>query len=97
MFAGLPPGGPEGKRSWFATKAFTRLRRRLGLERPGLVFHSLRNTTATALHEAGVPEVEAAAILGHEVRTMSYGLYSGGLSLARLREVVERIEYPGVA
>lgn len=95
LFPGLTPGGPDGKRSWQATKAFTRLRRRLGLNRPGLVFHSLRNTVATALHEAGVPETEAAALLGHEIRTLSYGLYSGGLSLARLRDAVERVRYPG--
>jgi len=94
LFPGLKPGGPDGKRSWQATKHFTRLRRRLGLTRPGLVFHSLRNTVATALHEAGVPEVEAAALLGHELRTMSYGLYSGGLSLVRLRAAVECIRYP---
>lgn len=72
LFPGLPPAGPDGKRSWHATKAFTRLRRRLGLTRPRLVFHSLRNTVATRLHEAGVPEVEAAAVLGHELRTLSY-------------------------
>jgi integrase len=93
LFPGLPPGGPDDKRSWHATKAFTRLRRKLGLDRPGVVFHSLRNTVATALHEAGVPEVEAAALLGHEVPTMTYGLYSGGLSLARLRDAVERIRH----
>jgi integrase len=96
LFPGLEPGGPDGKRSWQATKHFTRLCRRLGLNRPGLVFHSRRNTVATALHEAGVPEIEAAALLGHEIRTMSYGLYSGGLSLARLRDAVERVQYPGL-
>jgi integrase len=65
------------------------------LDRPGLVFHSLRNTVATVLHNAGVPEVEAAALLGHTVPTMSYGLYSGGLSLERLRQVAEAIRYEG--
>jgi integrase len=95
LFPGLPPAGPDGKRSWLASKAFTRHRRKLGLGRPGIVFHSLRNTVATVLHNAGVPEVEAAALLGHTVPTMSYGLYSGGLSLERLRRVVEQIRYEG--
>ncbi len=40
LFPGLPPAGPDGKRSWLASKAFTRHRRKLGLDRPGLVFHS---------------------------------------------------------
>jgi Excalibur calcium-binding domain len=56
---GLPPGGPDGRWSWHAPQAFTKLRRRLGLDRPGFVFHSLRNTLATTLHEAGVPEAAA--------------------------------------
>ena len=55
-----------------------------------------RNTVATTvLHNAGVPEVEATALLGHTVPTMSYGLYSGGLSLERLQQVVQAIRYPG--
>jgi hypothetical protein len=47
------------------------------------------------LRNSGVPEVEGAALLGHTVPTMSYGLYSGGLSLERLRRVVEQIRYEG--
>ena len=40
-----------------------------------LVFHSLRKTVATLVENAGVPEGIAADILGHEKKTLSYGLY----------------------
>jgi hypothetical protein len=59
--------------------------------------HSLRGNVATALENAGVPEGDAATLLGHEKATLSYGLYSSGLSLARLKEVVEAIRYQDVA
>jgi hypothetical protein len=36
----------------------------------------------------------AAAILGHEFDTMSYGVYSGGLSLKVKRAAIERLKYP---
>jgi hypothetical protein len=35
---------------------------------------------ATALEEADISEVIAARILGHEVRSLSYGVYSSGVS-----------------
>ncbi len=31
--------------------------------------HNTRHTLATALHEAGVPDHQAAALLGHDVQT----------------------------
>ncbi len=40
-----------------------------------------------------VPELDAARLTGHKIKTMSYGVYSGGPDLARLAAVVERIEY----
>ena len=59
-----------------------------------LVFHSLRKTVATLLENAGVPEGIAADILGHEKKTLSYGLYSSGSSMQRKREAIEKVVYP---
>ena len=42
------------------------------------VFHCFRNTVATKLESAGIPENIAADIVGHDKATMTYGLYSGG-------------------
>jgi integrase len=58
------------------------------------VFHSIRKTVATMLEDAGVTENLAADILGHDKPTMTYGLYSGGASLATKRKALEKINYP---
>lgn len=103
LFPGLKPGGPDGKRNWYFTRAFTAYRRRVNVERIDartgrnrLGFHSFRATVATALENARVPESEAVQVLGHEKLSMSYGLYSGGLNLKGLRRVIEKINYPGL-
>jgi integrase len=56
-----------------------------------LVFHSLRRTVATLLENAGAPEGIAADILGHEKKTLSYGLYSSGSSMQRKIEAIEKL------
>jgi len=94
LWPALKPGGPDGKLSWYASKRFTTLRRALGLTSPRLSFHSLRKNVGTALERAGVPENEAVQILGHEKLSMSYSIYSIGLDLRGLRDVIEKIEYP---
>ena len=57
------------------------------------VFHSLRKTVVTILENAGVPENVVADIVGHEKTTMTYGLYSGGLSLAVKRDALDKLAY----
>ena len=51
---------------------------------------------ATALERARVPESEAVQLLGHEKMSMSYSVYSLGLDLHGLQDVVERVRYNGV-
>jgi hypothetical protein len=58
------------------------------------VFHSVRTTVATQFENAHIPENIAAAILGHEFDTMSYGVYSGGPSLKVKRAAIQRLKYP---
>lgn len=60
---------------------------------PELVFHSLRKTVTTKLEQAGVIEGVAADIVGHEKQTMTYGLYSGGTSMAQKMEAISKISY----
>jgi integrase len=69
----------------------------LGLKRRGLCFHSLRHCVAGALDAAGVPQSDAARVLGHAVAGMSYGTYSqAGPGLIRVKDVVEKIKYEGL-
>ncbi len=81
-----------GERSNGVGKRFGRLKTELGFG-PQHVFHSLRKTVVTILENAGVPENVVADIVGHEKTTMTYGLYSGGVSLAVKREARAKLAY----
>jgi len=43
---------------------------------------------------AEVPEATAAAILGHEMRGITFGRYGHGVSLAVKRKTIENLAYP---
>jgi integrase len=86
--------GKYGVRSDPLSKRFGRLKESLGFG-PGHVFHSIRKTVATMLEQAGVAEGTAADILGHEKKTLSYGLYSSGTSTKQKLEAISKVAYPG--
>lgn len=48
----------------------------------------------TLLEDAGVSENLTADIVGHEKPRITYGLYSGGHSLAPMKEAIEKVRYP---
>jgi integrase len=70
-----------GGRSDAIGKRFGRLKLAMGFGRAH-VFHSIRKTVVTILENAGILENVVADIVGHEKPTMTFGLYSGGVSLA---------------
>lgn len=74
-------------------KRFGRLKKSLGFPEKK-VFHSIRKTLVTLLENAGISENLAADIVGHEKPRITYGLYSGGATLAVMREALERVVYP---
>ena len=80
------------------TKRFASLRTKLGLTRPGVVFHSTRKWFVTQCERAGVPEHFTASIVGHQSarseNRMTYGIYSAGISDEQKREIVERVGLP---
>jgi integrase len=78
-----------GERGRTLGKAFGLFKTELGYD-DRFVFHSIRKTVATMFEEAGVQEVIAARILGHALKTMSYGLYSGGVDLETKRAAMEK-------
>jgi integrase len=57
-------------------------------------FHSIRHTLTTLLENAGIPENISSDIVGHEKKTMTYGLYSGGTSMKLKKQAIEKIRYP---
>lgn len=92
VMSGLTPNKYED-RSPAMSKRFGRLKTSCGFGRK-YGYHSIRHTVATLFENAGVPENVAADIIGHDKPTMTYGLYSGGASLATKREAIDRLDYP---
>lgn len=80
------------------TKQFARVRRELGIERPGLVFHSTRKWFITQCERTGVPEHWTASIVGHQSarseNRLTYGIYSAGISDVQKREIVDGVRLP---
>jgi len=56
-------------------------------------FHSFRRTFIGLCENSEIPEGVAADICGHKKQTITYGLYSGGTSMARMREAIKKISY----
>ena len=68
---------------------------REGSRRSKINFHSWRRTAVMQLDRAGIPEIVSARLIGHKVRTLTYGVYnSAGASDAQLRAAVEVLELP---
>lgn len=80
------------------TKRFARVRKEVGIERPGLVFHSTRKWFITQCERTGVPEHFTASIVGHQSarseNRLTYGIYSAGISDAQKREIVDGVQLP---
>lgn len=104
LFATLSASGPlfPGLSVDAITKGFTKLRATMGLERPGLVFHSSRKWFITQCERTGVPEHFTASLVGHKSARsengITYGIYSAGISDEQKRGIVDQIRLPlGVA
>ena len=82
-----------GDRSNAIGKRFGYLKVAMGFG-PDHVYHSIRHTVATLFENAGVPENIAARIVGHDLYTMTYGVYAGVVDLEVMREALEKINYP---
>jgi len=93
LVSGVKSKGGKDRRADVLGKRYGRLVRNDCLLPPTKVFHCFRNTVATKLESAGVPENIAADIVGHDKATMTYGLYSGGTSAQQKLEAVQAIKY----
>ena len=64
----------------------------------GTVFHSTRKWFITQCERTGVPEHYTATLVGHHsarsANKLTYALYSGGISEAQKREIVDGIRLP---
>lgn len=98
--SGLPGEGPlfPDLKVSLVTKRFSTLRGQLGLDRPGLVFHSTRKWFITQCERAGVPEHFTASIVGHQSarseNRLTYSIYSAGISDEQKRRIIDSIRLP---
>lgn len=93
----LQPGGLEKTYGYSAGRQFQNTRTAAGLTRPMLRFHSFRRTFATALHNAGVAEEVASALLGHENKSITFNRYSSGLTnLSLLKSAVDKVDFRSI-
>ena len=64
----------------------------------GTVFHSTRKWFITQCERTGVPEHYTATLVGHHAarsaNKLTYALYSGGISDAQKREIMDGISLP---
>ena len=78
-------------------KAYAKLRRAYPIL-TGTVFHSTRKWFITQCERTGVPEHYTATLVGHHTarssNKLTYALYSGGISDAQKREIVDGIRLP---
>ena len=94
LFPGLKARESKGKLGSNLGDAFSWWRKKLGIDRPGVNFHSFRHTVGDRLRKAGVPEDDRAALLGHEDERITSRVYGhDGPGLQRLQAIVEKISY----
>lgn len=93
LWPALKPGGVDGKLNWYFSKRFPDFRRRCGVDRPRVSFHSFRKNTAQALKDARATPAEIAELIGHE-QGFTLSTYAPmQLPEPALKELIERIKY----
>lgn len=61
----------------------------------GYGFHSFRRTLLDLLNQDSVNEVHAAKLVGHKIKTMSYGVYAGRLPMQQSLDILlTALRYP---
>lgn len=96
LLSGLSVQEKTGTRSDAIGKRFGRLKTSQGYVDRSKTFHSIRKTVVTQLEQSNTPENITAAIVGHEVGTMTYGLYSNGPSFEQKQKAIETLTYPEI-
>ncbi len=74
------------------SKRFGRLKTAAGFDKQ-FVFHSIRKTTITLMHQAGADIAVMPAVVGHETGLFSLDRYSAGPSMPQKRQVIELLSF----
>ena len=71
------------------------LRKTVCISDKGITFHSLRHTFATALQHSQVEPLVISQLMGHAVKSMTFGRYAKGYPAEVLAEAVDQIDFGG--
>jgi integrase len=92
LFPDLIPGGKDKKRSAQIGK---RLGRRFAATPGGSTFHAFRKNVAGTLERNRIPESEAAQILGHGKKGITYKVYSPhGIPMPQRKQLIDLLAAP---
>ena len=90
------PEGPGKKPGADAGREFSYFKTALGFSSRTKAFHSFRKNVVGQWEQRGVPQTEAAQLVGHEKEGLTFGTYGQGVLLRRKAEIIGMISYPGV-
>lgn len=96
VFPELVAGGKDHKLGYSFSKKFANYRKAIGLQRPGLDYHSFRHGVTTKLYQADVNEGWIDLLTGHESGGESRRRYLKDVPLPLLREAIARVTFPEV-
>ena len=93
LFDRLVPGGPDGKRSWNASKAFGHFTRSLNLKAgERQTFHSLRKSFVEVMEAKEVPLPTIQLLIGQKRQSLAFSVYSSGQRVD-LRKAIDKLSY----
>ncbi|MEO1036981.1 MAG: tyrosine-type recombinase/integrase [Pseudomonadota bacterium] len=107
LFETFKPAGRDKKRGHEFSKRFAYYRDKTfpetlyatnehGHKRSVVNFHSFRRAFTNACELSGIPEATTKQLVGHARQSLTYGTYSAGVDLNRLREAIEKVSFGSV-
>jgi len=78
------------------TKWFAEYRKKCSVDQAGKTFHSFRHTVATVWKNSDIPEYISAEILGHTVRSTTYGLYGKRTPVQKMLPIIEQLQFEDI-
>ena len=73
---------------------FAKLRDKLGFDRKHYDFHTFRHTFNTEMKRLQIDEAITADIVGHKIKTTTYGVYGHGTEISVMRAAIDKLHYP---
>ncbi len=92
IFSGLVANKYENRSNKLG-KQFKKLKESLDFHGRVKSFHSIRKTFTTKMENLGVFENITADIVGHQKKSITYGLYSGGNTLNVMRKSINKLNF----